>query len=331
METICGSPFRGAAIEEMKSFLKSCGISYDDGVQFSVCLMDGGRMAAAGSIDGGVLKCIAVSPDYQGEGLAAAVVSELVSHAAREGRFHLFIFTKSENAELFGGLGFYPIAKTERALLMENRKNGIADFVSSLRVIEPEKPGPVGCVVANCNPFTLGHLYLMETASKQCGLLHVFILSEDKSEFPASVRRALVEKGVGHLSNVLVQPTGPYLVSAATFPSYFYKEASEVAGANGELDLRLFAERIARPLGIQRRFVGTEPYSPLTGLYNLQMQEILPSYGIEVTEIPRLEAGSEAVSASRVRKLLEAGSFDALKELVPPVTYTYIMENYPRP
>jgi [citrate (pro-3S)-lyase] ligase len=329
MEVHYGYPFKGEDLERMRRFLNDCGISYDEGAEFSVCVMDGECIAAAGSLDGGVLKCIAVSPDYQGEGLAAQVTTELINQAARKGFHHLFIFTKPENLELFGSLGFYPIAETGRALLMENRKNGIDGYVLSLRK-SAVNAGPAGCIVANCNPFTKGHLSLIENAARRCGVVHLFILSEDKSEFPADVRRLLVQKGTAHLSNVLLQPAGPYIISAATFPSYFYREPSIVAEANGELDLKIFCERLASPLGITLRFAGTEPFSPLTDSYNRLMKKMLPGYGMELIELPRITGGKhgEAVSASRVRALLREGRLAEARELVPEVTWEYLADHY---
>ncbi|MDR2096370.1 MAG: [citrate (pro-3S)-lyase] ligase [Treponema sp.] len=326
MEVRYGYPFKGEALESMRRFLATCGIGYDQGAEFSVCVMDGGRIAAVGSLEGRVLKCIAVSPDYQGGGLAAQVITELVNQAARQGSYHLFIFTKPENRELFGSMGFYPIAETGRALLMENRKNGIADYVLSLK---KGNAGPAGCIVANCNPFTKGHLYLIENAARRCGIVHLFILSEDKSEFPAEVRRLLVQKGTAHLSNVIVQPAGAYIISAATFPGYFYREPSAAAEANGELDLKIFCEHIARPLGITLRFAGTEPLSPLTCSYNSLMKKILPRYGIELLELPRLtDRSGEAISAGRVRALLREGRLAEVKDLVPQVTWEYLAEHH---
>jgi [citrate (pro-3S)-lyase] ligase len=137
--------------------------------------------------------------------------------------------------------------------------------------------------------------------------------------------------GVAHLPNVYPHPTGPYLISAATFPDYFLKDgpgAVPPETVNTRLDLCIFAERFALPLGINCRFVGTEPIDPLTREYNHQMQEILPRYGIRVAEIPRLEAGGAAVSASRVRQLLREGNLRAIKELVPPATFAYLESNH---
>jgi [citrate (pro-3S)-lyase] ligase len=325
VEIVYGFPFRGSQLEAQKAFLESRALAYDDGVDFSVCALEDGRIIGTGSLDKNVLKCVAVSPAVQNEGVAAKIITELVNHAAQNNRFHLFLFTKPEHFDLFSSLGFYAIAQTEDALLMENKRDGIARFVDSL-----EKPrisyneGNVGVIVANCNPFTNGHLYLCESAARQCDVLHVFILSEDKSEFPAEVRRSLAKKGTAHIPNVVVQPTGPYVISAATFPDYFLKKLSRPADANIALDLTIFGTRLAPPLHITKRFVGTEPFSDITARYNQLMKEILPRYGISVTEIPRVEIAGAAVSASRVRSLLRENRLAEIEPLVPTTTFEYL-------
>jgi len=328
MELSSGSPFRGAALEKLKNFLLDCGLRYDERVEYSICLTaEDYGIIATGSLDGSVLKCVAVSPGRKSEGLAAVIVSELVNEAARRGRFHLFLFTKPANEELFGGLGFYPVAKTVHVLLMENKKQGVRQFVDSLN---GEGRAETGAIVVNCNPFTRGHQYLVETAAKQCGLLYLFVVSENKSRFSAQTRLELVRLGTAHLPNVRLCPTGPYLVSSATFPDYFLKDSPGAVSPrelNTELDLAIFAECFARPLGIRRRYVGSEPLDPVTAVYNKQMKEALPAYGIEVIEIPRLEDSGGPLSASRVRRLLDEGNLDAVRELVPPTTYEYLAKN----
>jgi [citrate (pro-3S)-lyase] ligase len=137
----------------------------------------------------------------------------------------------------------------------------------------------------------------------------------------------LVLAGTAHLPNVYPHPSGPYLISAATFPDYFLKGGPDAAPpetVNTRLDLAIFAERFARPLSITRRFVGNESGDLLTAEYNRQMKEFLPGRGIRVTEIPRLESGGEAISAGRVRRLLAEGNLQAIKELVPPSTFAYL-------
>jgi [citrate (pro-3S)-lyase] ligase len=198
-----------------------------------------------------------------------------------------------------------------------------------------EKPGdlPVSAIVLNCNPFTRGHLYLIETAARASKLLRLFVVSENKSEFPAGDRYRLVKEGCARLGNVLVHETGPYLVSQATFPDYFFKERlkGDPAGAakiNTALDLAVFAKCFARPLGIQKRFVGTEPLDALSAVYNSQMKEILPGYGIAVEEISRLEYGNTVISASRVREYFHKGDMESIRLLVPETSYAYLVKRH---
>ena len=208
---------------------------------------------------------------------------------------------------------------------MENRRRGLDAFLSGLERPADEE-GPVGCIVANCNPFTLGHRYLIETAARQCRWLHVFILSENRGRFPAGDRLALAKAGCADLENVIFHPTGPYLISSATFPAYFLRDRVKADMAHSELDVRLFGEKFVPVLGITKRFVGEEPYCPVTRAYNDQLKSRLPEYAVEVVEIPRKESGGDAISASRVRELLDAGNFEAIRPLVPETTLEYLKQ-----
>jgi [citrate (pro-3S)-lyase] ligase len=332
VELNTGFPFRGQALEELRNFLRHNGLAYDEGVEFSVVLREENRITAAGSLDGRTLKCIAVDREFQGSGAAARVVTELVAEAARRGRHHLFIFTKPEKDELFRCLGFFPIATTGDILLMENKKDGISNFVKNIAAnTRPLPDGAAGehrspgAVVVNCNPFSRGHRYLLEAAAQQCAPLYVFVVAENKSVFSADARMRMVVAGTADLFAVSVHSTGPYLVSSVTFPDYFLKDTVPPEEVNTELDLAIFAERFAGPLGIRVRFAGTEPFDPVTRKYNRQMAEILPRYHIDFVEIPRLESGGSAISAGRIRKLLEEGNLEAVRELVPPTTMDYVL------
>ena len=328
MELIYGRPFRGSMLEELKAFLQADGLRYDEGVEFTVCVMDGDKIAATGSLDGKICKCIAVSPAYQGEGLSATVLTALRKEAFDRDRRHLFLYTKPKNRWMFEDLGFFAVAETTDTLLMENKRRGLDDFLSSLP--RPDNAGITGAVVANCNPFTLGHRYLMEEAAKQCDTLHVFILSEDKSTVPAADRLRLAREGLADLPNVLVHPGGDYLISSATFPTYFLKEQAKGAEVFCQLDLELFSTRFAPYFGITKRFVGTEPLCQVTNAYNAAMEALLPRRGIEVVQLQRKESDNAPISASRVRALWKEGNFDELATLVPETTLAYLKEKvYP--
>ena len=122
----------------------------------------------------------------------------------------------------------------------------------------------------------------------------------------------------------------------AKFPTAFVeRKKMEYSYNDGSLyyfmDLTLFARHIAPALHIVRRFVGEEPFSPTTAAYNRRMKEILPTYGVSVTEIPRLEN----ISATAVRRLLAEGRLADIQPLVPETTYAYCQRHFggrpPRP
>ena len=178
-----------------------------------------------------------------------------------------------------------------------------------------------GVVVMNCNPFTLGHRYLIEQAAKQVERLYVMVVKEDCSLFAYTERKAMVEQGVADIENVNVIDGSDYAISRATFPTYFLKRLDDAADTQMLLDLDLFRRHIAPALGATVRFVGTEPTDQLTRRYNQLMHEALK----DVRETARLEKDGNAVSASRVRKAMEEGDMNTIRQLVPPTTLPYII------
>lgn len=182
-------------------------------------------------------------------------------------------------------------------------------------------PSRVGVVVMNCNPFTLGHRYLIEQAAKQVERLYVMVVREDCSLFAYTERKAMVEQGVADIENVNVIDGSDYAISRATFPTYFLKRLDDAADTQMLLDLDLFRRHIAPALGATVRFVGTEPTDQLTRRYNQLMHEALK----DVRETDRLEKDGYAVSASRVRKAMEEGDMNTIRQLVPPTTLPYII------
>jgi [citrate (pro-3S)-lyase] ligase len=254
-----GYPFSGERLSKTRAFLKTLDLNWDEQIAFTVNVMQGGKIVATGSRRENILECFGVAKDLQGEGLTATVLSELLKNAHENGYGHLFIFTKPESSDMFEALDFSTVARTKDVVLLENKKDGVKKYVASLNAPAVKN---AGAIVMNCNPFTNGHLYLITTAAKQCGKLFIFVVSEDKSFFSAADRFAMVKAGTAHLANVEVYPSGPYLISSATFPSYFMKETVKSARINCELDLTVFSDCFAAPLGITIRFVGTEPNDP---------------------------------------------------------------------
>lgn len=303
------------------------------------------NLLATGSAYKNTLRCFAVSSEHQGEGLLNTIITHLLEVQQMRGNYEVFLYTKIKTAKFFHDLGFYPVAEIpDELVFMENQKDGFASYLKRLQR-ETERfvashairnEGKIGSIVMNANPFTLGHAYLVRKAAAQCSLLHLFVLSEDASLFPFAVRKQLVEAGIADLPNVVLHESGHYIISQATFPSYFQKDDAAVSRGHAKLDIAVF-QRIAQALGITQRFVGEEPFSEVTNLYNEVMRRELPSAGIELTIVPRLQVQQRAISASTVRQLLKdgvnAGSIDwqAVAKEVPATTLQWLQSEEAKP
>lgn len=317
------NPESAQEVADIRDFLGRFGLRLDTVPEYTVALRREGRIIATGSLDRYVLRNIAVDEQLQGEGLAAAVVGELIREAGVRGIFHYFLFTKPAKAPLFAELGFGEIARTEAAAVLEAGIDRIADYLGGLRRATVGLPGDNrAAIVMNCNPFTKGHQALVETAARDHSVI-VFVVSEDLSLFPFADRLELVRAGVAHLPNVAVVAGGKYIISAATFPAYFTR-AEDVAAVQARLDATVFAARIAPALGIGTRFVGEEPYCPVTAGYNRALAEVLPRHGVTLRVIPRVAAAGAAISASAVREAIRRDDRRALQAMLPPATLAYL-------
>lgn len=324
------SPSDKTTLAQIDALLQQEGIRRDANLDYICAMFDEEyNVIGTGSCFGNTLRCFAVSSAHQGEGLLNQIITHLIEVQCARGNLHLFLYTKVKSAKFFGDLGFYEIARVEDTLVfMENRRDG---FGSYLRNLEKTKTaGKSAALVMNANPFTLGHQYLVETAAAACDTLHLFVVSEDASLVPFAVRKQLVAAGVAHLPNVVLHDSGPYIISNATFPSYFLKDAEAVIEGHAKLDLAVFT-KIAAALNVTARYVGEEPTSQVTGLYNQIMAEQLPKAGIECIIVPRKQANGKAISASTVRQCLQSGDWETLAQLVPQTTLDYFQSDAAKP
>ena len=345
--------------QRIEAFLKRNGLRIDDMNYYAAVLDDDGEMIAGGGLKDDVIKCVAVDDAHKGEAIANTLVSHLISHANQEGYSCIKLFTKPKNRQLFESLSFRLLAEAPEAILMETGIGGINNTVEALKKIKEESEKykeynkeckedskeckevgktnlntstpqhlnttmqPSGCIVMNCNPFTLGHRYLVESASRMVEHLFVIVVREDRSAFSYQERKAMVTAGTADLKNVTVCDGSEYAISNTTFPTYFLKRLSDATDTQILLDLDLFRRHIAPALGAEVRFVGTEPTDELTRRYNELMMESLGKD--HVVQIPRLENGGVAVSASRVRRAMDSNSLKEAAQLVPPTTLPYII------
>ena len=325
---------REIQFQEAQALLKKCGLNPVDGADYRMGIFDEeDELLATGALVGNMLQMIAVDPACQGEDLSVRVVTHLVSAAARRGIFCLYLFTKSSSVRFFEGIGFSVAAHVPgEVALLEWGAPGIRQYCRDLEALRKQafpcggKGARVGVIVMNANPFTAGHRWLAEQAAAVCE--HVFILAveEDLSEFPFRVRLELIRQGTADLANVTVLPGGRYVISSLTFPAYFSRDAAR-ARLQSKIDAEIFAQYIAPALGVTDRFLGEEPFSPSTAIYNEEVKARLEQSGLTVHILPRKAANGTAVSASRVRQLLAEGRAEEALPLLPETTAAYIRDH----
>ena len=179
--------------KKVESFLGENGLRMEDVDVYCVIENESGNILAGAGIRKDIIKCIAVAPEARSEGLVAPLVSHLISLAASKGILELKLFTKPETQAIFESLGFRVLASAPKAILMENGR-GLERYCAYLR--SQRREGRCGVVVMNANPFTLGHRYLLEQASKQVDTLYVIPVKEDVSLFPYAERLEMIKFAV---------------------------------------------------------------------------------------------------------------------------------------
>lgn len=342
MEIIQLNPAIPRQRRRIEQFLDDNGLRLDD-VDYYAALVDEttDEIVAGGGLKGGVIKCVAVADGHKGEAVANQIVSHLIAHANADGHQCVKLFTKPQNQRMFESMSFRLLAEAPKAILMETGIGGIKRYSEELESekekVKSEKSNgklhhnntspqhPImplsGIIIMNCNPFTLGHRYLIEQAAQQVETLYILVVREDCSMFSYDERKAIISRGVAHFDNVVVCDGSEYSISATTFPTYFLKCLSDASDTQMTLDIDLYRRHIAPALGATVRFVGTEPDDPLTRRYNELMKSMLP----DVREVARLEKSGVVVSASRVRKAIVENHLAQAARLVPPTTVPYIV------
>ena len=306
-------------------FLNGFGLTFTGNIEYTMGLFSDGELVGTGSLGGRVMRDIAIKESFQHKGLTHRIIRNLKSESMRRGIVGNQIFTKPQNVPVFEHMGFKCVAVAEPyAALLESGQDTLEDYLTRIRSLLGSGEGKNrGAIVMNCNPFTLGHRSLVEYAHNNCDEVIIFAVREDRSVFPFSDRFSLLKQGVRDMKGVEVISGGDYIISNATFPTYFIKGTDELA-AQTKLDATVFATRIAPALNISVRFVGEEPTDKTTLAYNKAMKEVFNESGIELKEIPREQKGNQIVSASTVRKALAEDDWETVYRMVPKTTLVYL-------
>ncbi|MGX7031479.1 [citrate (pro-3S)-lyase] ligase [Vagococcus zengguangii] len=302
-------------------------LAADHLVDYTIGIFKGQQLIATASAYQNIIKCVAIDLAYQNNNLLSELLKKMQEYFAEEGILHYFVYTKPETSSFFESVGFKLIIETKQVSFMEF---GLPDFSRYREELLQKKRLTIGngAIVMNANPFTNGHLYLVETAAKESPVVYVFVLSEEASLFDHATRLELVKQGTAHLNNVVVLSTKDYLISSATFPSYFLKEQAEldIARVQAQLDATLFRDKVAPLLDVAIRFVGDEPLSEVTEVYNQAMLEVFGNQ-LELKIIDRKKIDEQVISATKVREYLRIGNWSKVKQMLPPTTYQYLKNN----
>ncbi len=307
---------------EYKKLLEQSGLTYEE-TKLQLGVYDKNKLIGGVSLDNNCIKLLVVDEGYKGFGVSNVLISDVVKFAYEKNIIHLFVYTKPENGDLFLSQGFYPIIQTDDVLFLENTKRGIKTYCENLEKLVVEGNKVCGLVL-NLNPITKGHEYLISKASAENDVVHIIIVKEDKSVFPYEVRLSLLKQVASKYKNIVIHEGSDYCISNVTFPTYFIKSKEDVPSIYANLDLNIYGTYIAKALKINRRYVGDEPYSKTTCMYNEAMKKILPKYDIEVVEIKRKTVDENIISASKVRELLKQGEIEKVKEYVPTETFEFL-------
>lgn len=312
-------------VEELKAFLNKFDLKFDETIDFSLVIRKNDEIVATASKSKNIIKGFAINDELRGEGVSNILVTTLLNKSFDQGIYHSFVFTKPINEDIFKGVGFKIISKTDRVALLEVGLNSIDKTINNMKQhLHWSEDSRNGLLVMNCNPFTLGHLYLIETAAKAMDNVLVLVVEEDKSSFPFVDRIELVKKGTAHINNVTVLPSSDYIISSATFPNYFLRKDDDALEEFMKLDTKITAEHFCKKLNISTRFVGEEPFCQVTKKYNDIMTKTFKEFNLSVVVIPRIEHNHLAISASSVRNLLKEDNWDKIKEIVPTTTFDFL-------
>lgn len=308
-----------------QQLLLSQNIKPENSIDATYGLFEGDTLIATASYFNNIIKCVAIDSEYHGGAIFNELMTYLLNELYNKGHQKVYVYTKPSTTNGFKAIGFKEIERVNDDLVfMEKARHGFEEYINNLKkqYVDGER---IGAIVLNANPFTLGHQYLVQQASSQVDVLHLFVVSEEASAFPKDIRKKLVIEGTKHLNNLFVHETDSYIVSSSTFPAYFLKEDVSVTTIQATLDAKIFKNHIAPALGITDRFVGDEPFSPATNTYNEAMKNIFEDISLHI--IKRKEINDRAISATEVRHLLIEGDIQQASILVPQTTADYFISD----
>lgn len=304
---------------DAKQVLEANDLSFDSDIELTlVAITD--KVVGTVSLSNNIIKGLSVLKEYQGQGIATALVSKCIEYLNSKQVKHHFAYSKSDNYDVFRGLGMSEVVTVDGVTLFEGGYYTIDTFLNEFKQ-KYNLNKEYAAIVMNLNPMTMGHLYLIEKAAEENENVIVFVVEEDKSVFPFDLRYKIALEATAHLDNVVVVPSTEYMISKATFSTYFIKDEGVIDQLFSQIDFMIFTKYFAEILNIKRRYVGTEPYCKVTAAYN----EVMLNSNFEMILVERLQKNDKFISASLVRELMEK-DITLIEEYVPEATYQNLID-----
>lgn len=311
--------------KRITAFLQEFGLKYERQIDSTLYIEFDGEIVATVSTCKYIIKCLAVNLDYRSENLAGVLVSEVIKRFHEEDIFYYQVFTKPEYCNVFISLGFRPLIQTDKVTVLEGGDGDIHETIQAMKVQmkyslgadSVERGCDIGCVVINGNPFTNGHVKLVEYAAAKHKYVLVFVLEEEGSYFTFKERYTMAYLALKPYSNVLVIPSSKYIISKATFPGYFLKTVDRTTREYALYDALIFLEYFMPLLNIKKRYVGEEVKRYMR-IYNQTLGMVL---GDKIEVVERFKEDDEVISASKFRELIKEGKRDEAFQLIPRTNY----------
>jgi len=301
-------------LDRVKDLLKRNDLVYEEDIDITFIAIDK-EIIGTISLSDNVIKCMSVDEEYRGKGVSLLLLNQVIKYLETEKIYHYFAYSKNNNKDIFISLGMRDIVSTDGVTLFEGGINRIDTYLKDMKR-EYGLTKEYSSIVMNLNPLTNGHLYLIEKASKENDNVIVFVVEEDKSDFPFEFRYELCKKVASRFDNVVVLPSTMYMISRATFSTYFIKDHAEVNKLFAKIDFKIFTDYFAKIFNITSRYIGTEPICKITKAYN----EVMLDSDFDIKLVERIKHNDNYISASIVRKLLKE-DVSLVKDYVPIETY----------
>jgi len=195
----------------------------------------------------------------------------------------------------------------------------------------------LSCVVLNANPFTIGQKYLVQLAASRSAKVLVFVIQNRPEagakgnhentgiEFSFLDRMRMVKEGLSDIGNVIILPSGPYLISRSDYPEGFLSEDLGPAPAHAILDSMVFCH-VCNALGIKTAFAGDEPRDELSEIHLNALRQECRKNNINLRVAERKRLGERYLTSSLARQAIADKDLDELKEIVPQTTLSYLKE-----